>query len=156
MSNNPLAGRVPLNLRNGHTDEELSKSTSYREGITHPVTYRTPQQDPTQMRNEGCTPLRRYPDGRLDTEFVASQVIDMIHKAELGGNLTSFEQGLLTLILPHRFQLVNPKIAGTMARLTEEERGLVSLRVLRHMNEELNWNAGRGGGSVPFRHVTKS
>lgn len=154
--NNPLSGAVPLNLRGGQSEEEVAKSTSYREGITHPSTYRTPQQDPSLMRNEGCTPLRRYPDGRLDTEFVASQVIDMIHKAEIGGNLTSFEQALLTLILPQKFQLTNPKIAGTMARMTEEERGLVSLRVLRHMNEELNYNAGRGGGSVPFRHVTKS
>lgn len=152
--NNIFAGRVPLNLRQ---DEDLvEKSTSYREGITHPTNYRTPQQDPTMLRNEGCTPLRRYPDGRLDTEFVANQVIDMIHKAEVGGNLTSFEQGLLTLILPQKFQLVHPKIAGTMARMSDEERGLVALKVLRHMNEELNYNAGRGGGSVPFRHVTKS
>ena len=155
MPHNQYAGHIHLNLRNSKTDEELSKSTSYREGITHPTEYRTPQQDPSLLRNEGCTPLRRYPDGRLDTEFVASQVIDMIHKAESGGNLTSFEQSILTLILPQKFQLVNPKIAGTMARMTEEERGLVSLRVLRHMNEELNWNTGRGG-SVPFHHVTKS
>jgi len=153
MSNNPFAGRVPLNLR--RDEETVVKSTSYREGVTHPVSYRTPQQDSLLMRNEGCTPLRRYPDGRLDTEFVAQEVVSLIHKAEDGGNLTSFEQGLLTLILPQKFQLVDPKIAGTMARLTEEERGLVALRVLRHMNEELNWNAGRGGGSVPFRHTSR-
>jgi hypothetical protein len=153
-SSNPLSGSVPLNLR--QDEEVVAKSTSYREGITHPTNYRIPQQDePSLLRNEGCTPLLRYPNGRLDTEFVASQVIDMIHKAESGGNLTSFEQALLTLILPQKFQLVAPKIAGTMARLTDEERGLVALRVLRHMNEELNWNAGYGGGSVPFRHVTK-
>jgi hypothetical protein len=33
---------------------------------------------------------------------------------------------------------------------------LVALTVLKHFHEELNWNAGRGGGSVPLRNVTRS
>jgi hypothetical protein len=108
------------------------------------------------MRNEGCTPLRRYPDGRLDVKYVAHHVIDVVHKAENGGVLTNYEKALLSSILPGKFQLVDQKIAATMARMTDEERMLVALTVLKHFHEELNWNAGRGGGSVPLRNVTRS
>lgn len=154
MSNNPYAGRVPLNLRQAPNDE-IAKSTSYRPGVQHRVEYRNPNQDPSLMRNEGCTPLRRYPDGRLDVPYVAQQVVDLIHKAENAGQLTSFEQALLSTILPVQFQLIDPKLAATMARLTDEERLLIGLAVTRHMQEELNYNAGRGG-SIPGRHVTRS
>jgi hypothetical protein len=154
MSNNVYAGRVPLNLRKSGEAEKLAKSTSYRSGIEHPVSYRTPQKD-SLMREEGCTPLRRYPNGLLDVNYVAQQVVDIVHKAEMGGNLTSFEQAILSVILPDKFQLADISISNTMARLTDSEKMLVALQVQRHLNEELNYNAGRGGGSVPFRHVSK-
>lgn len=154
--NNPYAGQVPLNMRKKGEEETLAKSTSYRPGVQHRCEYRAPQQDPNLNRNAGCTPLRRYPDGRLDIEYVAQQVVDFIHKAQNGGNLTAFEKAILSLILPGHFQLVDHKIASTMARITDEEKMLVSMRVMKHVHEELNYNAGRGGGSVPFRHVTRS
>ncbi len=155
--NNPYAGRVPLNYRPQETADVVAKSaTSYRPGIKHNCEYRTPQQDPSLNRNEGCTPLRRYPDGRLDIKYVAHKVIDIIHKAQNGGNLTNFEKALLSLILPGHFQLIDPKIAHTMAKTTDTERMLVATEVTRHFNEEKNWNAGQGGGSVPFRSTTRS
>ena len=156
MSSNPFAGHVPLHLRKADQGETIAKSTSFRPGIIHRSEYRTPQQKPEQMRNEGCTPLRRYPDGRLDVKYVAHHVIDVVHKAENGGVLTNYEKALLSSILPGKFQLVDQKIAATMARMTDEERMLVALTVLKHFHEELNWNAGRGGGSVPLRNVTRS
>jgi len=154
-TDNPFAGRVPLNLREG-THEEIAKSTSYRPGIVHKPEYRNPNQDASLQRNEGCTPLRRYPDGRLDIKYVADQIIDLVHKVQNAGTLTSFEKAILTLILPGQFQLIDPSIATTMAKMTDEERMMVSLVVMRHFNEEQNWNAGRGGGSVPFRNTTRS
>lgn len=156
MSNNPYAGRVPLHMRPAETGDDVSKSTSFRPGKVHPCFYRHPAQQPALGRQDGNTPLRRYPNGRLDVDYVASKVIDIIHKAEMGGNLTSFEKAMLTLILPGHFQMIDSKIAASMARITDTEKLLLATRVMRHFNEELNWNAGRGGGSVPFRHVTKA
>lgn len=155
-TDNPLAGRVPLNLRGGQTNEEVAKSTSYRPGIVHKPEYRNPNQEPSLLRNEGCTPLRRYPDGRLDIPFVAHQVIGLVDKVQDGGTLTNFEKAMLSLILPGHFQLIDPQIAATMAKITDEERMAVALTVMRHFNERQNWNAGRGGGSVPFRSTTRS
>jgi len=156
MANNPYAGAVPLNLRPEETSEVVAKSTSYRPGEVHPMTYRHPAQNPSLGREDGNTPLRRYPNGLLDVGYVASFIIEVIHKAELGGNLTNFEKALLTLILPGHFQLIDAQIAASFAHLTDEEKLLLSVKVMRHFNEELNYNAGAGGGSVPFRHVTKS
>jgi hypothetical protein len=155
MSTNPFAGRVPLNLRVG-TTEQIAKSTSYRPGEVHRSEYRNPNQEPILNRNEGCTPLRRYPDGRLDIPYVADQIIDLVHKAQDAGNLTNFEKALLTLILPGHFQLIDHQIAATMAKISDEERLQLAMTVLRHFNEETNYNAGRGGGSVPFRSTTRS
>jgi len=154
MPTNPFAGSVPLNLRVG-TNDEIAKSTSYRPGEVHRSEYRNPNQEPSLNRNEGCTPLRRYPDGRLDIQYVAHQIIDLVHKVQNAGTLTNFEKAILTLILPGHFQLIDSSIAATMAHLSDEERMQLALTVMRHFNEEQNWNAGRGGGSVPFRSTTR-
>jgi hypothetical protein len=154
---NPFAGRVPLNYQQ-HVEKSAAKATSYIPGETHKTEYRNQYNDRTILpRNEGCTPLRRYPNGTLDHKFVAQQVIDTIHKMKDGGNVTDFERALLTLILPSGFKsLIDPKIAQTMTKLTTDERMLVSIIVEQHLREELNWNAGRGGGSVPGRSSTRS
>lgn len=154
MSTNPFAGAVPLNLR--QDAEKVEKSTSYRDGIVHPSNVRTPDMTPELGRNIGCTPLRRYPNGQLDVPFVAHQVIDVIHKIQDGGFVTDFERALVTLILPGQFGLMDQSLAGTMAKLSDDERVLVAVKVNAHMKEEENWNAGRGGGSVAGRSVTRS
>lgn len=159
MSNNPFAGSVPLNLiRDKEKVEKSVDSTSYRSGIQHPVECRSQYQDKTiKPRNMGCTPLRRYPNGQLDVKFVAHQIIDLVHKVKDSGDLTNYEKAILSLILPDQFRdLIAPKIAGTMARMSDEERLMVAIIVKQHMGEELNWNAGYGGGSVPGRSSTRS
>jgi len=159
MSNNPYAGRVPLNLRKSDTEEVVKAATSYRPGETHNPPVRDQYNDPKLTpRNVGCTPLRRYPNGKLDVKYVAAQIIDLIHKAQDGGKLTEFEKALLTSILPGKFQYpgMDSRLAGTHARLSDEEKLLVALLVNGHLREEMNWNAGQGGGSVPGRHVTRS
>jgi hypothetical protein len=148
MTDNPLSGRVPLNLRKPDSQETLAKSTSFRPGIFHKPGYRNPNQEPHLMRNEGCTPLRRYPNGTLDCQYVAQTIVDLVHKIKNSGSLTSFEQALLSTVLPGHFQLVDPQIAATMVKITDDERMLVALSVVKHFNDEKNWNAGYGRGGV--------
>lgn len=154
MANLP---RVPLNYRRGSEEvvaKAVESATSYRPGDTHKVEYRTGYTE--KDRNEGCTPLRRYPNGMLDHKFVAHQVIDVLHKMQDGGNVTDFERALLTMILPGKFkELIDSKIAQTMTKLTTDERMMIAIIVEQHLREELNWNTGLGGGSVPGRSSTR-
>lgn len=155
--NNPYAGAVPLHLRKRGQGEAITKSTSWRPGVTHITPVRNQHDDLSiAPRNAGVTYARRYPNGRLDVKYVAMKVIDIIHKAKDGGFLTADEKALLTLILPGHFMLMEMSLASTMFRMTDEERMLVSITVQRHLNEELNFNAGRGGGSVPDRSSSRS
>ena len=150
--NNVYAGRVPLNLR--VNNEKLAKSTSYRPGSTHNLPVRNQHDD--LGRNTGITYARRYPNGKLDIKYVAGKIINIIHKARDGGKLLDDEKALLTVVLPGIYPLMDAKIAGTMFRMSDEEKLLLALYLKQHLAEELNYNAGRGGGSVPGRHVTQS
>lgn len=180
---NFAAGHVPLNYRQG-VEEEVVKAvtsqgsyekeltdtrTSYISGETHKPKYRNQYNDRTVLpRNEGCTPLRRFPNGVLDHKYAAHQVIDIIHKIKDGGFITEFERAILSLILPALHEskgsityptssgLVDPKIAQTMTKLSNDERMLIAIIVEQHLREELNWNSGLGGGSVPGRSTTRS
>jgi len=161
MSNNPLTGRVPLNLRQGDAatiEKSASSATSFRSGETHKPEYRSQYNDRTILpRNVGCTPLRRYPNGTLDFKYVAGQIIDIVHKVKDNGNITEIERAILALVLPGKFHsLVDAKIAQTMTKLSKDERMMLALMVEQHTREELNWNAGAGGGSVPGRSTTRS
>jgi hypothetical protein len=164
MANNPYAGAVPLNYRPQETADTVKKAvssqgTSYRPGEIHPTMYRTPQNDRTVSppRQDGNTALRRYPDGRLDVPYVAHKIIEICHKMKDGGNTTDFEKALLCLVLPGQFKkLIDPKIAQTMTKISKDERLMLALYVDKHRREELNYNAGQGGGSVPGRGSTRS
>lgn len=164
MANNPYAGRVPLNFRPQATADVVEKAVSYqgasyRPGEVHPTIYRSPHNDRTisSPREDGNTALRRYPDGRLDVQYVANKIIDIVHKMQDGGSTTDYEKALLTLILPGQFrQLIDPKIAQTMTKLTKDERLLIAVCIDKHRREELNYNTGLGGGSVPGRGSTRS
>ena len=152
MANNPYAGKVPLNIRKD--ESQLAKSTSYRPGIQHRLPVRNQHDD--LGRNAGITYARRYPNGRLDVPYVAHKVITIAHKAKDSGKLNGDEKALLSLVLPGIFPLMDAKIAGTMFRMTDEERLMVAMAVRQHMAEEVNWNAGHGGGSVPGRSTSRS
>jgi len=161
-NNNPYAGAVPLHLRPATTADKVEKAvssqTSYRPGEVHPTMLRTPHNDRTILpRNEGCTILRRYPDGRLDIPYVANKIIEIFHKMKDGGNTTEMERAVLCMALPQAFsKLIDPKIAQTMTKLAKDERMMLALYLDKHRREELNWNAGMGGGSVPGRGSTRS
>jgi len=161
MASNKLSGHVPLNIRQAPADvvaKAVSSETSYRTGETHNPDYRNQYNDRTIMpRNQGCTVLRRYPNGVMDFKYVAHQIIDIVHKIKDGGFVTEFEKAVLSLVLPGKFkELIDSKIAQTMTKLSNDERMMLGLMVEMHMREELNWNAGRGSGSVPGRSTTRS
>lgn len=155
MANNPFSGRVPLNRVS-----DLSKatdSTSYRPGVIHKPEYNCQFRDnETLKRNLGSESLRRYPNGTLDFNYAKDKIIDLIHMVRDGGNLTPYEKSILVMISPIQFgDMMDKKIAHTMTKLSIDERLVLSTLVSQHLNEELNYNAGRGG-SIPNRHVTQS
>ncbi len=162
MANNPYAGAVPLNYRPQATADTVrkavSKQTSYIPGETHPTMYRTPFNDRTiAPRNNGNPVLRRYPDGRLDIDYVASKIVDIFHKMKDGGNTTEMERAIMCMALPKAFgKLIDTKLAQTMTGLTVDERMLLAVHLDKHRREEMNWNAGMGGSSVPGRGSTRS
>jgi hypothetical protein len=161
MSNNPYSGRVPINLRKDSSKVEKAVTldeTSYRPGKSHPVEYRNQYMDSSiTPRNTGCTILRRYPDGRLCFEYVVQEIYSLINKVRDKGKLTEYEKAVLSLALPKPFgKLIDSKIAQTMTKLTNEERMVLGHMIAAKLKEESNWNAGRGGGSVPGRSTTRS
>jgi hypothetical protein len=157
MSHNPFSGAMPLNYQK-NSEKAAEKATSYIPGETNPMSYRTPQANKeTDTRNLGCTTLRRYPNGQLDYKYVAHQVIDIIHKVKDGGFITEMEKAVLSLILPQEFKsLIDSKIAQTMTKLSIDERMMVAAIISGHLKEELNYNSGKGGGSVEGRSSTRS
>ena len=157
MANNPFAGKIPLNYQQ-HNQKKIGQNTSYRPGKTHPMMYNSPNNDRTIMpRNDGCTLLRRYPDGRLDIGYVAGKIIDVLHKIKDKGFVTEMERALISLILPKQFgNLVDAKIAATMTKITKDEQMILALKISQHMKEELNYNAGMGGSSLEGRSSTRS
>lgn len=160
MANNPFAGHVPMHLVKSKEQAGKAtsyKGTSYQSGKRFGVFYRDQYTDHTiAPRNAGCQCLRRYPNGILDYRYVADQIIDAMHKVKDGGVLTELEKAILCLVLPKEFSsLVDEKIAQTMTRLSNDERLVLASLVSAHLLEELNWNAGRGGGSVLGRSTSR-
>jgi hypothetical protein len=92
--------------------------------------------------------VRRYPNGELDFEWMANQIIDAIHTSEMNGHLTPVEQAVLTIIFPLKFRYMEPQQAEIMTQLSDSEKDMLTLLVEKHMGEEANWAAGFGGGNV--------
>ncbi len=106
--------------------------------------------------------FRRYPNGALDIMYAKNLVVDALHRVkESGGHdqLNSLEKVALSVLFPMSFDYVAPGMAPAVAsvqlRLGPAELLLIREAVARHLAEEVNWNAGKGGGSVPGRHVTR-
>jgi len=161
MANNPYAGRIPINLRSDSSKLEKSTpidETSYVPNRQHPTEYRNQYMDSSiAPRNTGCTILRRYPDGKLCFDYVVQEIYSLINKVRDRGKLTEYEKAVLALTLPKPFgKLIDSKIAQTMTKLSMDERMVLSHMLAAKLREEENWNAGRGGGSVPGRSTTRS
>ena len=142
--------------RKGATD--FSEDQTVAQISTPTAQYRTPV-----GRVNGNEFFRRYMDGRLDLKYAASKVIDSLHRSKDGGGvdqLNSEEKVCLSILFPEVFTEVDSAITSTVAavqlRITVEEMHAVRQIVARHLQEELNYNAGRGGNSTPGRNQTRS
>lgn len=118
--------------------------------------YRTPD-----GRVSGNSLFRRYLNGSLDLEDACNKVIDAIHRVkENAAPLNSLEVVALSCLFPGQFDGVDPALASSVAsvqfNLLPQECELIRQKVSSHLAEELNWNSGQGGGSVPGRSQTKS
>lgn len=110
-------------------------------------------------RWNGNVAFRRGPDNSLDFMYAVDKVIDCIHKVKDKGVLDSLEMTVLSVVFPETFQYVDPAVAQQLARvnlrLSMEEVRTIGELVAARLKEELNWNSGYGGSSVPGRSVTR-
>jgi hypothetical protein len=142
--------------RKGATDFSEDQTVAH---VSVPVqTYRTPV-----GRLNGNEFFRRYMDGSLDIKYAASKVIDALHRSKDGGGvdqLNSEEKVCLSVLFPEVFMEVDAAIVSTVAavqlKITVDEMYAIKQLVARHVQEELNYNAGRGGNSAPGRNQTRS
>jgi hypothetical protein len=139
------------------TDWQPGEESAYQVAPGVQPQYRTPAD-----RVSGNQLFRRYPNGALDVEYAKQCVVDALHRVkESGGHdqLNSLEKVALSVLFPMSFDYVPagmaPAVTSVQLRLGPSELMLIREAVGRHLAEEVNWNAGKGGGSVPGRHVTR-
>jgi hypothetical protein len=120
-----------------------------------PQSYRAPVD-----RENGNAMFKRYLDGRLHFEYAVHKVIDAIHRAKVGNDMSPEDQAILVTLFPEvpQFGGAAPGMASSVAlvnlRISPVEREAIRQAVGQHFAEEMNWNAGLGGGSVPGRKQT--
>lgn len=161
--------RLPLNLRKalsgGSAGEELSNYEpsapeyvpNYPTGVVS--TFRA-----APDRVNGNEVFRRYPNQSLDIDYAAQKVIDMVHKVQESKNSSGFmtnqEELILNVVFPKAFDFVDEGMIDNLRdvnlRISADEAALIALRVQAHLKEEINWNAGAGGGSVAGRSTTRA
>jgi len=113
-------------------------------------------------RESGCLLFRRYPGGQLDVEGAAQLVIDAVHRFKEKVVLSAQESLALQVMFPSAGfgNSIAPGMESAMMhsslKIQDFECALIRARVTAHLLEELNWNAGNGGGSIPGRSSTYS
>lgn len=113
-------------------------------------------------RVDGNPLFRRYTDGSLDVMYAVHKVVDAIHAIRDSGGadvLGPVDRMALSVLFPYSFAYVDSgmlsHVATVQLRLSPMEVEMIRARVASHLAEEMNWNAGRGGGSVPGRSTTR-
>lgn len=147
--------RVPLNFQNGGLEKAVKKNPSYesaRSNQIHESQYSAIGDDRASVAEQYR--VRRYPNGELDFRWVMNTIVDAINKAEAGMYLTPVEESLLTVFFPLKFKRVEEAQAEIRTQLSRSEKAYLKEMIDAHLKEELNYNAGRGGGSVPGRSRT--
>jgi len=100
--------------------------------------------------------IRRNPDGTLDYAWAKNMVIDAVHGLSQPHANRDIHDALLTVIFPTKIQRMNPSQAQIVTQFSDSEKDIVRQMVEAHFKAEENWNAGRGGGSVPGRSQTRN
>lgn len=149
--------RVPLHWQNTDITKADSKykNPSYesaRPNQIHESNYEAMDERPSSMHDQSR--IRRNVNGELDYNWVMNTILDSIHKAETGTYLTPIEESLLTVFFPLKFSKVEEAQSEIRTQLSRTEKKYLKEMLEAHLKEELNYNAGRGGGSVPGRSRT--
>lgn len=140
----------------GATD--YSEDNAYAEISGVQPSYRVPVE-----RANGNPIFRRYVNGSLDIRYAADKVIDALHRVRNSGGvdqLNTEEKTALSVLFPMQFDFVpsgmTQAVAAVHLRLSPLEVDQIRHYVSSHLAEEMNWNAGRGGGSTPGRSQTEA
>ena len=143
--------KKPLHMQN----TDLAKSSmanpsyeSFRPNVIHEPQY---VEMDDRSSTHAMSMMRRYPNGELDYQWAVGVIMDAIHKAERNMYLTPVEEALLTVVFPLKFKITEPQQAEIRTKLSSTEKSDLKEIVEAQIKEELNYNAGRGGGSVPGR-----
>ena len=147
--------RVPLHWQQDGMSKAVKKNPSYesaRKNEIHPSNYSAMDERPSSMQE--ASRIRRNVDGTLDYNCTMNTILDAIHKAETGMNLTPIEESLLTVFFPLKFKKVEAAQAEIRTQLSRTEKSYLKDLIDGHLKEELNYNAGRGGSSLEGRSRT--
>lgn len=150
-----FGSRKPIHFQNPDLAKALKSSSyeSFQPHRAHPTTYKEMEDRPGV---EMGSVVRRYPDGRLDYEWVKQNVLEALHHLQLGTvPVNGTQQALLQLVFPTRVRFMDPQQAEIQTQLSESEKNALKMLVDASLKEQENWNAGFGGGSVEGRSVTK-
>lgn len=158
MSDSKMPLHIQKALSGGSPEEQLTdyRPTEPMVTVTSGVhsSHRTPSD-----RAHGNDTFRRYADGTLDIEYAKHKVLDMVHKVRDKHPLNNIEQCILTCCFPEAFYYMDPDVAANIRaialRVTPREMLAIAMAVSSHLAEEMNYNAGKGGGSTPGRSQTR-
>ena len=157
-----MYSRIPLNLQNLHKalpDAVMTDWVEAQDDQTYQIApgvnsdYRTPF-----GRSNGNVVFRRYLDGSLDIDGAKHIIIDVLRKTRNLLPITDLEKLILNTVFPTVFPFMDAVVAMKMAnvqfQLTPNELQDVAMAIAGHLAEELNFNGGAGGGTVPGRNLT--
>ena len=139
------------------TATNFSENVPYGTISRPTATYRTPPD-----RVSGNEFFRRYITGLLDIPYATRKVLFALARAKDSGGvdqLNGEEKSVLCVLFPVQFGMgidIAGGIAQIQQRISLDEIGQIRQAVAAHIQEELNYNAGIGGGSAPGRHQTRS
>lgn len=146
--------RMPLHWQQNGMEKAIKKNPSYESARSNQI-HEAQYSDLTDRAGvSDQTRVRRYPNGALDYSWATNLVLDAIHKAETDMYLTPVEESLLTVVFPLKFDKVEAAQAEIRTQLSKTEKGYLKDMIEAKLKEQLNYNAGRGGGSVSGRTRT--
>lgn len=147
--------KIPLHMQSEDVRKTAKQNPSYesfRDNKVHPTAqYNNMWEEDNRPSTHAMARMRRYPDGKLDYEWAALTVVGAVQKAEEGYYLAPVEESLLTVVFPMKFRMVDPQMADVRTKLSRSEKAFLREIVEGKLKEQLNWNAGYGGGSVSGR-----
>lgn len=165
-----MSSRMPVHMI--ERNQDLLKSQSLSGGEPGATDYRPdlrvpegevarPRFSAAPARTFGNVLFRRYPDGTLDVQHAVDTIMDILRLHRDKSPLTDLQKMALGCVFPTVFATdMDEAMIESMRRvhlkLSPMEAVAIAMRVGAEVKEQLNFNAGYGGGSVPGRSQTRS